>query len=574
MSQSARVWSRDPSRFRWFDALPGVGFLCLYLLTLSRTLSLTHDSAAYLERIGDLQPAMLANHLWFEPFMSLVFSALKSIRPLTTPQEAIESVNAVAGGAAMQAYYLLAARRLALPRASAFLATTCAGFTYAVWYYSTAIEAYMLPLALCLWIVFALSDPERRWSTILCAAVAHGFAVLLHQGAILLAPVCAAALLATGDGGLRRRRHAMCYGTLLVLLVGAAYLGAASSRHDGTGARHTAAWMMGHLSEDRFWSRPPRSIAEAAVGYGRAAIGGQVAFRFPVVVEWVRRLFPARNFVDEAFFVRSLTANQAAALAVGSAVSLLALATLVAGSVWLLLRRRTHVPLALGLLWGWWSLSCAFFLFWDPANPDFWIVQVSLTPLLAMATFAWAYGHAPARWPFVLLASTLLLVTGCGTVRLARSVGNDYYTVYLRSVDRETRIGDVLLLGDQWPLRTHLRLHKPLTAIFLSMEFTKTSPDDLARRLAHARDSGKRVFVTSEALLVQPSTQSSYGPGYLRFAREVRARLCGFSPPRGGPDEMVLREVTCISSSSSNDRGQSSPSSLDSARSASSRPPV
>jgi hypothetical protein len=33
------------------DLLPGVGFALLYLVTLSRTLSVTHDSAGYTEAV-------------------------------------------------------------------------------------------------------------------------------------------------------------------------------------------------------------------------------------------------------------------------------------------------------------------------------------------------------------------------------------------------------------------------------------------------------------------------------------------------------------------------------------------
>ena len=141
------------------------------------------------------------------------------------------------------------------------------------------------------------------------------------------------------------------------------------------------------------------------------------------------------------------------------------------------------------LLAVWLATYCGFFTFWDPSNPDFWVVQVFLTPLLVVAVLARIPPNGLETSLLLVLAVSLLVVNGLGTVRLARDPANDYYTVYLRSVARELRSGDVLILGDHWPIRAHLDRHA-IATLFLSVEISRTGSVDLARASSFAH--GKR----------------------------------------------------------------------------------
>ncbi len=147
----------DRPSFRVFDAWPAIGFALLYLLTLSRALSVTHDSALFLGPIETLHPRLVPNHLWFEPIMASAYQVLMLMWPDIGAQRAAEALNAVAGAMALQAAYVIAVWRIGLERRRAALAVACAGFTYGVWYYSIAIEAYALPLALTAWAFFGLT---------------------------------------------------------------------------------------------------------------------------------------------------------------------------------------------------------------------------------------------------------------------------------------------------------------------------------------------------------------------------------------------------------------------------------
>lgn len=534
------------SRFRVVDLAPGIAFVSLYLITLSRTLSITHDSALFLRPIESLRPTLHPNHLWFEPIMVSAYQLMMLVWPDIGAQTAVEAVNALAGALALQAAYAIARWRVGLERSRAALAVACAGFTYGVWYYSIAIEAYALPLALTSWAYFGLTAPATRWRVVTVCAIAHALAILCHQSAVLFGVVAVGTLLSTSHPWRRRMAQSLAYGLIVAALVGGAYVSAAISTGHGQRVGQAARWSLGFLSRRSFWQRPPRAFAHAAIGATRAVVGGQFIYAIPELSGRVDRWFPRRDPVDERFFVRTVTPPLAWTYSWFAVLALISLGVLLAMAARAL---RAAGFAAVGrpaaLLAVWLVVYCSFFTFWDPANPDFWVVQIFLTPLLLAAVLA----STPPSWIqtglFVVLAFSLFVVNGLGTVRLARDPANDYYAVYLRSVARELRPGDVLILGDQWPIRTHLERHSVET-LYLSLEIWRATPVALAAHMRSLLESGRRVFVAPDIMEVPRVTQLSLGPRYMQYARELRGRLCGLGQVLGGPDEMTVREVTCF----------------------------
>ncbi len=473
----------DHLRFRAIDAGPGIAFTLLYLMTLSRTLSVTHDSALFLRSIETLRPELVPNHLWFEPIMASAYQLMMLVWPDIGAQRAVEAVNAVAGAMALQAAYAIAVWRIGLERRRAALAVACAGFTYGVWYDSIAIEAYALPLALTAWAFFRLTAHTTRWGAVIVCAIAHAAAILCHQSALLFGVVAVGALLSTRSPLRARLRHLAAYVVIVVTLVGSAYVAAAVSTGQSQRVGQAVRWSLGFLPRRSFWARPPRAFVYAAVGATRALVGGQFVHSIPEWTPTVDRWFPRNDPVDERFFVRTVTRPMAWLYAGFTLLALVSLGALLALCARILLTSGLRsVERNAALLAAWLAIYCGFFTFWDPSNPDFWVVQVFLTPLLVAAVLA----RVPPSWLetslLLVLAVSLLVVNGLGTVRLARDPANDYYTVYLRSVARELRAGDVLILGDHWPIHTHLERH-PITTLFLSVEIRRTPPGALARRV-------------------------------------------------------------------------------------------
>ena len=537
----------DRPSFRAIDVWPGIAFALLYLLTLSRALSVTHDSALFLRSIETLRPALIPNHLWFEPIMTSIYQLMMVAWPDIGAQRAVEAVNALAGAAALQAAFVIAVWRLGLARRHAALAVACAGFTYGVWYYSIAIETYALPLALTAWTFFSLTARSLSWRAVIACAVVHTIAILCHQSAVLFGAVALGALLTEDESRRTRAYHASAYLLVVSLLAGGAYTAAAFKTGHSQSVRAALRWSTGHLPRRNFWSRPPKAFGLAAAGAARAMVGGQFLFADPGWTARLSRWFPRNDPVDERFFVRTVAPRLAwlfAGLSILALGALGMLLTMAALTVCVTGRRDVGREAALIVLWL--AMYCGFFTFWDPANSDFWVVQVYLAPLLAMAVL----GRLPPRPVHIALflttAASLLVVNGLGTVRLARDPGNDYYAVYLQSVARELRVGDTLVLGDHWPVRTHLERLGAHT-IFLSVEISRTEPDGLAERIRSVLDARRRVFVSPDIMEVPPVTRASYGPRYVRYVEQVRAHFCELGPPLGGPDEMNLREVLCVS---------------------------
>lgn len=532
--------------FRTVDAWPGIGFALLYLLTLSHTLSVTHDSALFLRPIETLRPALVPNHLWFEPIMTSAYRLFMLVWPDIGAQRAAEAVNALAGAMALQAAYAIGVWRIGLTRRQAALAVTCAGLTYGVWYYSIAIETYALPLALTAWTFYGITSRCARWPVVLACAVGHSVAILCHQSAVLFGAVAIGALLSDGRFWRSRLIQASAYVVVCSLLVGGAYATAVISMGYGQSVGRAARWSVGHLPRRNFWSRPPRAFVLAAAGATRAMVGGQFVFAVPSLATRIDQWFPRNDPVDERFFVRTVTPSMAWLLAGLAVVALASMGALMILAAWTIWMDGFHVVgRVTALLAGWLTMYCGFFAFWDPANPDFWVVQVYLAPLLAMAILSRVRPAGIQTVLFLSLASSLLVVNGLGTVRLAGDPANDYYAVYLRSVARELEAGDVLILGDHWPIRTHLE-RLPVDAVFLSVEIAGVSPADLAEKVRRFVDAGRRVFVAPDVVEVTSVARTSYGLRYVTYVQRLRGLICGLGPPRGERDEMVLREVTCF----------------------------
>ena len=530
------------------DACPGVGFALLYLLTLSRSLSVTHDSALFLGPIEALEPGLLPNHLWFEPIMAAAYQLMRQAWPGVDAQTAVEAMNAVAGAMALQGAYAIGVWRIGLARPRALLVVASAGFTYGVWYYSTAIETYVLPLALTAWTFYWLTSPVLRWRSVMLCAVAQAVAILCHQSAVLFWTVATGALLTAAGTPRRRVSHLSAYVLVSLLLTGSAYASAAITTGHGDSMSSAVRWSLGLLPRRSYWSRPPRAFVQAAAGATRALVGGQFVFAVPSWAARAARWFPRNDPVDERFFVRTLPLPVAWLFGMLSVVAVGSLGTLMVmagGALRATGPRRVARPTA--LLGLWFATYCSFFTLWDPANPDFWVVQVYLAPLVAAALLSSSERTTVQSWLLLALASSLLVVNGLGTVRLARDPGNDYYSIYLQSVVRELDPDDVLILGDHWPIRTHLERHE-VDTIFLAVAIIGESPSDLAAKVHRLLDGGRRVFVAPDVLEVGSVSRAAYGARYTTYVQRLRDRICGLAPPVGGPDEMPLRQVTCFDS--------------------------
>lgn len=537
------------------DWLPGLAFAALYLATPSRNLALTHDSVFYLMRIAEGAPALDPNHLVFEPMMACAHRLLALFVPDIGLERAIQVVNGLSGAAALQAGYLIAVRRLHISRLAASLASAAAGFTFGVWYYSTTVETYIVPLALLAWGFHALSARRPGTRHVVAGALAHSAATLVHQSAVLFGPAAVAALVTAEGVRVSRRqprtglRHVALYAILCAVLVGGAYALAAVGAGGATSPAEAMAWAKGHGADGGFWAAPPRAFVEAGVGFARALFGGHYAFAVDALVSRVQQALPGKYLGDELFLVRRLPGVQALALLALTAVTGLLLTGLAAAGLWSLARRRFAADRrALGLLSLWLLAYMAFFTFWDPQNADFWIVPAFLIWYVLAALVSRPGGlPRPARLAMAAAAAGLLVTTGAGIIRFTSDPQNDFYTVYLRDVPAIVGPADTLVVGDDWPIARHIGYRLKKRAIYLTNEASaRRSPAQIAARLEQSLREGRRVFVADDVLQAKAQAVAVHGEGYADYVRGVAGRLCDLRALPAGPHQLQLYEVGSI----------------------------
>ena len=467
----------------------------------------------------------------------------------------IEIVNALAGALALQAGYLIAVRRLQVGRGAALLATAIAGSSFGLWYYSTTIETYVIPLALLAWSFYLLSAGPPTVGRLAATAVGHSAATLFHQSAILFGAVVACALLTAFDASGRRVRlssaaaRLVLYVVLCGAIVGGSYV--VASRYDARAQQAPSfiTWVKGYGNDTHFWKKPPRAFVEAAIGFGRAVFGGHYAFAISGVPERLQSAFPGKYLGDEAFLVRSLPSARALSLLlltlVVTAVTAIA-AVRAAGNAWR--RRFAADPRTLGLLLVWLLAYGTFFTFWDPSNSDFWVVQTFLLWYVLVALLKTRSGLPLLDRCLLATAGAGLFVVTCfGVIRFTSNPANDFYRVHLQAVSQVVRPDDVLVIGDDWPIARHIGYRLKMRAIYLTAEVQEHTPAEVAASLSSHLSQHQRVFISRDVLEAKQESVAAYGPRYKEYVAQVAAHICGTTPLPAREHELELLQVTCIS---------------------------
>ncbi|HEX8803718.1 MAG TPA: hypothetical protein VF743_05980, partial [Acidimicrobiales bacterium] len=504
--------------------------VAVYARTRSSVPALTHDALDNLLAIEGGGAALYhPHHLAFGAVSWVWLRLLRAAGVDGDPLLDVALLNSVLGGVCVALAHVLLRVRAALPAPLALAGAAGAGLSFGVWFYSGNVEVYVLPLALLLAALLAATAPRPTAWTATAAGALHGLAVLGHQVHVLFAAVLLVALVRRGaDRGQLARYLGTAaavvvagYGLVLGLVVRPSSPGAAVD------------WATSYAQERSYWYPPGRStLPDAAIGFGRAVIGGHFAFRLDNVREQVVGRFPGKSLADEAFLVRRL---DAAGTVVLLAAALVAAALLVGVLVTGARRLRTLPAPARGLVPPLVTLLGVYglvFLFWEPWNPEFWIPQATALWLLAATLSAPRVRAGPGGRrldrPAAALAASAVLV---GVVNLAGSIvpatdpGNDVYAVRYGALAPLVGPGDLVVvdrphLGVGYATRLTDATPVPATTFSTSVDPDRPAPadlpDDVLARVDRALADGHRVAVDPE-LVTRPSN-----PEAARTGRELR----------------------------------------------------
>ena len=503
----------DPKRWATTWSVPLLA-TALYLGTLSRNLSISHDAIEHLVTI-ESGWSFHANHLlhaviargWLLTWRALGCEADSTV--------VVASLSALCGGAALLVLGHLLRERLGLPPLAAAMACAAWGGTFAVGYHASSVAVYALPLPAAL---LALDRMCGRWTpgraaiAGLCCAVA----VLLHQMYVLLAVAMAA------RAALEARRGTK--GAVIPLVAGLATLAAgvavpyalvAQALQGSPVSAEATHWALGHASRADYWSWP--AVDRAALGFARAWIGGHFALAIPSVAQLADDRLAAHYLADEHHLVRGLSPSVAVALlAVAAAAALAAVGLLARGArrVW---RASTERPTAWLPLLAWAATCLVFFLCWMPELPEFWSFA-SLTLCAALAAAVTRAGQRPDRaalGALALIALSLWCVNLLGTVRFARDPARDLYAARVAPLCGRAGPDDLIIAGRCWMQRAYLQRCSAAKVVCLADLVEKGQPHPDARLLATVDEhlaGGATVYWLDDAVTAEPAAVVRHGP--------------------------------------------------------------
>ncbi len=545
--------ARQTANRSWLGLMLLFGMSALYLTTLSQNLSITHDSIQHLLDATANAPRLHGNHILYSPMLHAVLTLGRPLSQafglIIADHLLIEGMGALAGGLTLWFGYQILTLRLAAAPVTAALAMVTAGLTYAIWYYSVAIEIYIFPLMMLTASYLVASKAERPPVATIGAALLHSLAILLHQTSVFFIPSALVLLFAYARPG-RRWRDVLLYAAIGIVTVSIAYFVAFRLSQPHAFGVSFGTWLIGHGNADHYWSpASPMALVYAAVSYARAFVSAHFVFGMPLFEGALKTAFEANNLEEEQFLVREFSEAQGLLLLGLSGLIAMAKVTMVVTAIAVLVRGNYQSPSASLLALLLWIVTyAAFFIAWDSKNVDFWLPQTFILVLLLGALLPdSALGERSAQKTFALLAFGLFIVNGFGVVLPARDPDNDYHHARLAPVHQQMTAHDLLVIGDSWPSARHITYGSDVDLIALS---SIEKDADLAALLSEVQarlTEGRRVFLNADVFTPHSASLSHYGQTYQERLQAFTSAVCGREQlPTPQPPGMQLFEVTCL----------------------------
>jgi hypothetical protein len=547
-----------------------LSFLAVYSFTLSDNLAAAHDSISYANVIdAGYRPGnnfFHPHHLLYNALAYLWVGACRGVGLEADSARLVSWLNAVFGSLTLCVVYLIVRRRMRQDATFALMATALPAFSFGFWFYSVSLEVYLVPLFFLMTSLYLLSSEEASFGgavhrgreepgtgagtgtkiwreadarTFMAVGLTHGLAMLFHQVHLLFlgVVVLAAWRVQAGTRGRVMLARLAAYAAVAAPTVLIPYAIVIFGFQRLRTPDEIWRWLTWFAHNPAFWSPPGASgLFKAAVGFGRSIVGLHFAFAVPGVKALIERLLHGHWFMDEEFLVRNLDPRMAWVL-----VGLSSTLTLgVAGGLtlrlprWRLLWRR-HRTLFL-LIAAWIALYTGFFFFWEPDNVEFWIPQ----SVCAWLLFAMIWSTAPSDaepvaqagaaldplarpgWPRLnvsvmsALAALLLMLNFAGSIQFTRERDNDYYYARVSALIELARPGDLVITGREWIIGGYLERYTRARVLCLTDVYAKDSRQYLDRvrdAIERTRSAGGRVFVSEEAVHLEPETIETFGEG-------------------------------------------------------------
>lgn len=491
-----------------------LGVAVWYVLTMPHNFSAAHDSMEYLTEIESgffFHP----HHLLYNAVAALWLAVIRMVPGAPMPATAIQLLNILFGAGSVVMVYLLFRRRFGIPDPPATLLALLPASSFGLWFYSSTIEVYIIPLFFLLGSLYLITIPSISRGHVRMAGLAHAAAVLFHQAHVLFGAAILWNVFARRELTFRNRLTLVReYLFVAVPIVAIPYLVIPPIYHHTRTVGDYLYWLTSYAHTSSFWT--PLTItlpAKMLVGLGRAFIGGHFMFALGSVTPVIKGMLSSKSLNDELFLVRTM--EPAAALLL-TALSVLCAGMVVAGFVYAAVTSKPvmksrRVLFSTALVWL--VVYSAFFLFWETTNLEFWIPQMVVCWLIfgAFAGERWRTSGRSLTAGATVLVMLLAGINYFGSMRYLESPDNDYYHVSTRMVSTMATPNDLVVAPSTWIYQSYIRQTTGATTI--APEGSGASPTTLRHDIARTLASGHRVFILNTVAEDRDALATFLDPG-------------------------------------------------------------
>lgn len=483
--------------------LPAIinGFIIsvIYLFTQAHNLSVAHDSISYLNSIeSDPLLTFHPHHLLYQLLAALV-AKLDSLG--MDAQFWVQSLNALFGGGVASVFFLLLRDRFHLPENFAHVAVIFPAFSYGIWAYSTVVEVYMIPLFFLMMTFYLLASNELSNRKMLLVGLFHGLAILFHQSHILFTPVVIWAIFIKADF-----RGLFIYLLACGILVASSYFIVMVGIMGFQSPDEMLNWLIGYGHDEQYWEETGLGMFfKSSVGLFRSIFGGHFLFALPFFDEMAGT--SGYSLRDERFLVRNMSPIMAVLLAFATTIFSIFMGI----GFYKSLKGRSNFSSSkkqlIQLIFIWTISYSAFFLFWVPVNPEFWLPQfVALSLLIISGWQRWLPARSLVFWliPFAFLNYS-------GSMYWLGDSDNDYYQVKVKNMASLAKPEDLLLIGQAWILPAYTEKYLSSEKRLLPSNWQELPQWEIIQQeIYRVINGGNQVLVSAELWQANPSIWKGY----------------------------------------------------------------
>lgn len=488
-----------------------LGFLCLYVVTISKNLAIAHDSSMYLYWIEHDIHLYMPHHLLYTISMQKWLSFVQLFFPMIDRAFAVSIPNVIAGSASILLIYRILAYRAQTSTQLALLGATGAGVSFGFWFYSVTVEVYLIPLCFLLLAFYLASRSGLNTRDAILIGVIHSLGVLFHQAHVLLYPVLLATIyLANRSNGTPVWKLLLAYTVSSGALTILAYLLVLLLHVQASTIDEAWKWLTlySHEMPDTWQGLTLATLAKASVGFGRALIGSHFMFAIPSLQDRIMSALKGHWFNDEIFLVSDVSAGFGIVLACMSLAAITILAYLIVKSIFFARKVKFDLNNTTIGLFIWLAVYTCFFFFWDPTNCEFWIPQaVCLWMILAIAVNR--FSSKATAYAFAISIILFGLVNFFGSILWAQSKDYDYYYQGVRPFASAPAV-DAVVLSNSWTERMYFdhyspMRHEAMDEMFTSVDSTQIIEEVQQKLTDLYRDvtsKGGRVYILPDAVMM------------------------------------------------------------------------